>query len=75
MTESKKLVMQQALVALEVATTPIAIDRQEVLKAVDALREAIAQPVSTAPAIWHGGAATHQYQSSNNHIETLRGEK
>ena len=34
---------QQALEALEVATTPLAKDRQEVLVAITALREALAQ--------------------------------
>ena len=36
--------MQQALEALEVATTPLAKDRQEVLRAQAALRERLAQP-------------------------------
>lgn len=35
---------RQALEALEVATTPLTKDRQEVLAAVTALREALAQP-------------------------------
>ena len=39
-----KELLQQALDALEVATTPMAKDRQEVLRAIDALRAAIAQP-------------------------------
>ena len=37
--------MQQALDALEVATTPLAKDRQEVLRAQAALRERLAQPL------------------------------
>ena len=36
--------MQQALEALELATTPLARDRQEVLRAQAALRERLAQP-------------------------------
>lgn len=36
--------MQQALEALEVATTPLAKDRQEVLRAQAALRDRLAQP-------------------------------
>ena len=39
-----KKLMQQALEALEVATTPLARDRQEVLRAQAALRERLAQP-------------------------------
>ena len=37
-------VMKMALEALQVATTPLAADRQEVLKAQQALRQALAQP-------------------------------
>ncbi len=37
-------IMHQALKALEVATTPLAKDRQEVLRAQAALRERLAQP-------------------------------
>lgn len=39
-----KELMQQALEALEVATTPLARDRQEVLRAQAALRKRLAQP-------------------------------
>ena len=38
-----KEAMKLALKALEVATTPLAKDRQEVLRAITALREALAQ--------------------------------
>lgn len=43
--------MQQALEALEVATTPLAKDRQEVLRAQAALRERLAQP-EQEPVAW-----------------------
>jgi hypothetical protein len=48
-------IMQQALEALEVATTPLAKDRQEVLRAQAALRERLAQP-EQEPVAWmyHG---------------------
>ena len=44
---------RQALGALEVATTPLAKDRQEVLRAITTLREALsgAQALSAAPAV------------------------
>jgi len=42
MTEREALKL--ALEALEVATTPLAKDRQEVLRAIIAIREALAQP-------------------------------
>ena len=41
-------VMQQALEALEVATTPLAKDRQEVLRAISVLHKALAQPLPGA---------------------------
>ena len=41
--------MKQALEALEVATTPLAKDRQEVLRAQAALRERLAQPNEFEP--------------------------
>lgn len=43
MTDLRKAA-EMALEALEVATTPLASDRQEVLKAQQALRQALAQP-------------------------------
>ena len=46
--------MQQALEALEVATTPLAKDRQEVLRAQAALRERMAQPEQD-PFCYHDG--------------------
>ena len=46
--------MQQALEALEVATTPLAKDRQEVLRAQAALRERLAQP-EHEPFCYHDG--------------------
>ena len=39
-----RAVVEQALEAFNVATTPLARDRQEVLKAVEALRAALEQP-------------------------------
>ena len=45
--------MKLALEALEVATTPLARDRQEVLRAITALREALAQqPAQQEPVAW-----------------------
>jgi hypothetical protein len=43
MTTTREL-LQQALNALEVATTPLAKDRQEVLAAITAIREHLARP-------------------------------
>jgi cellobiose-specific phosphotransferase system component IIA len=40
---TKDEALKLALEALEVATTPLAKDRQEVLRARDAIREALAQ--------------------------------
>lgn len=48
-------VMKQALVALEVATTPLAKDRQEVLRAQAALRLAIEQAKKQEPLEWLTG--------------------
>lgn len=44
MTETQKAAMQAALDAFQVATTPLAKDRQEVLAAIKALRAALAEP-------------------------------
>ena len=44
--------MKQALEALEVATTPLAKDRQEVLRAQAALRQAIEQAEKQEPVAW-----------------------
>ena len=46
--------MQQALEALELATTPLARDRQEVLRAQAALRERLARP-EQKPFCFHDG--------------------
>ena len=52
MTELEKAA-RQALEALEVATTPLAKDRQEVLRARAAIREALAeQPAQQEPVAW-----------------------
>ena len=40
--------LQQAIDALEVATTPLAKDRQEVLRAIGSLQKALAQPEQEA---------------------------
>ena len=48
-----KTALKLALEALEVATTPLARDRQEVLRAQAALREALAeQPAQQEPVAW-----------------------
>lgn len=47
-----KETMKLALKAFEVATTPLAKDRQEVLQAITALKEALAQP-EQEPVAWH----------------------
>ena len=44
-----KDVLKLALEALEVATTPLAKDRQEVLRAIAAIKEALAQPPVAKP--------------------------
>ena len=44
MTEQQEAAMRHALEALEVATTPLAMDRQEVLAAITALTAALEQP-------------------------------
>ena len=43
--------LELALEALEVATTPLAKDRQEVLRAITAIKEALAQP-EQEPVAW-----------------------
>ena len=48
-----RAVVQQALEALKVATTPLAKDRQEVLRAQDALRTALAQQDEPETCTWH----------------------
>jgi len=54
-TAAKGFVMRQALElaleALQVATTPLAKDRQEVLRAITAIKEALAQP-EQEPVAW-----------------------
>jgi hypothetical protein len=45
-------VLKQALKAFEVATTPLAKDRQEVLEAVKAIKQAIAELESQEPVAW-----------------------
>jgi len=59
---------QQALEALEVATTPLAKDRQEVLRAREALRTALAEPeqepeqntvTCVCGAVWEGNLMVH----------------
>ena len=45
-------VLKQALKAFEVATTPLAKDRQEVLEAVAAINQAIAKLESQEPVAW-----------------------
>ena len=64
-----KEAMKLALEALEVATTPLAKDRQEVLRAQSALREALAeQPVQQEPVSDRENAiirfALHQFMSN-----------
>ena len=44
MTNEERKVIELALEALQVATTPLAKDRQEVLRAITAIKEALAQP-------------------------------
>jgi hypothetical protein len=61
--------MQQALEALEVATTPLAKDRQEVLRAQAALRERLAQP-EQEPVAWEdvlGAIARGWTHDDNKH--------
>ena len=55
MTPKQEAALRQALEALEVATTPLAKDRQEVLRARAAIREALAeQPAQQqAPVAWY----------------------
>ena len=48
---TKDEALKLALEALEVATTPLAKDRQEVLRARAAIREALAQP-EQEPVVW-----------------------
>ena len=50
-----RAVVEQALEALKVATTPLAKDRQEVLRAQDALRAELAQQAEPVePVAWEG---------------------
>lgn len=51
MTDKLRAAAQQALKAFEVATTPLAKDRQEVLQAREALRAALAEP-EQEPTAW-----------------------
>ena len=56
MTPKQEAALRQALEALEVATTPLAKDRQEVLRAQAAIREALAeQPAQQEPVAWMDG--------------------
>ena len=49
MTDKKTEALKLALEALEVATTPLAKDRQEVLRAQSAIREALAEQPAQQP--------------------------
>jgi hypothetical protein len=67
--------MQMALDALYVATTPLARDRQEVLRAQQALRDRLAQP-EPEPVAWHepgayGNVTTHKDWALANGWEPL----
>lgn len=57
-----KEAMKLALEALEVATTPLTRDRQEVLRARAAIREALAeQPAQQEPVVWmYVNKSTHE---------------
>jgi hypothetical protein len=52
-------VLKQALKAFEVATTPLAKDRQEVLEAVAAINQAIAELESQEPMAWQLLGSAH----------------
>ena len=68
--------VEQALKALEVATTPLAKDRQEVLRAQAAIKEALAEPAQKQePVAWiyefyadmgHKGLAFEEQPSAHN---------
>jgi len=56
-------VLKQALKAFEVATTPLAKDRQEVFEAVAAINQAIAELESQKPVAWRTFDGEGQYES------------
>jgi hypothetical protein len=53
MNEQTKAVIQQAIKAFWVATTPLAKDRQEVLAAITALRQLLEQPAPVRHPRWY----------------------
>jgi hypothetical protein len=60
-------VLKQALRAFEVATTPLAKDRQEVLEAVAAIKQAIKELESQEPDYWLGyGLQAHTEKPFDN---------
>ena len=69
--------LKQALEALEVATTPLARDRQEVLRAQTALRQAIEQAEKQEPVFWYrpvGEDGGYEGPLHNGVIEKVRKE-
>jgi hypothetical protein len=73
-------VMKQALEALEVATTPLAKDRQEVLRAQAALRHAIEQaerqePVANDWSVFNTGAEVWSGLSMEDAVAELTPER
>jgi ribulose bisphosphate carboxylase small subunit len=68
--------MKQALKALEVATTPLARDRQEVLRAQAALCQAIEQYQKQDPLDfsrgWHSGYEYSELRFKNSFEQSLR---
>jgi len=63
--------MKQALEALEIATTPLAKDRQEVLKAREALRAAIEQAEKQEPVLVKRERETEQWLRSKDWSEIV----
>jgi hypothetical protein len=58
--------LELALEALQVATTPLAKDRQEVLRAIAAIKEALAQPEQEPISFGIRGGMAHDIGIKND---------
>ncbi len=63
--------LELALEALEVATTPLAKDRQEVLRAITAIKEALAQPEQEPLEYWNAVEGWVKIDEVREHFDSV----